>query len=779
MSNVGDEGYEADIRWTTHGVAHIRSETWGGLGFGQGFALARDHLPTVADQIVKVRSERSRFHGAGPDGGHVASDLGYLVLGVVERAEQMRQAQAPHVRELVSGYVAGINAWLAEARDTDALPPWCADAAWIRPLDELDLYAYFGDLALLASGRNLVGIIGRAEAPGPDGPKPPSPLSALGANTEASNGWAFGRDATASGHGLVMANPHFPWSGEARFWECHLTLPGELDVYGASLIGAPGVQMGFNAHVGWAHTFSAGHRFTLARLDLVPGSPTSYRFGAEERDMIGNTWSVEVLGDDGATTTVERELWSSHHGPMVNLPLLGWGTEVGFTYRDANLDNTAVISQFLGMAQARGMDEFQRVFATVGALPWVNTLAADRTGRCWYTDASATPALSPDAQQRFRDRVRDDVVAALLAQNRVALLDGSDPGDEWVADVPGARSPGLEAPSDLPALERTDVVCNANDSHWLANPAEPLLGFSPLHGFERTPQTLRTRQNLRTVTRLAAQGDLTVESVLAEVWSNEGLSAELLRGDVVGRTAGAEPVEVQGIEVDVAAASAVLAAWDGRCDLGSRGAVLWRELMAGFPPAAFLDAGPLFAVGFDPDDPLDTPHTLAARPADGPDPIVTALANAVVALEAAGFGPDVSIGEAQWAARGDERVPVHGGGEGEGVANVLAPIGALSTHAIEPPVAWLDPIPGRTERTGLTAEGYRCTYGTSFLMSVELTDDGPVGIGLLAYGQSGDPRSPHHRDGTDAYAAKQARPLLFADDAIESDPNLERRTVSG
>ena len=57
------------IRWTTHGVAHIRGGTWGDLGFGQGYACARDHLPTIADQIVKVRSERARFHGAGPDGG--------------------------------------------------------------------------------------------------------------------------------------------------------------------------------------------------------------------------------------------------------------------------------------------------------------------------------------------------------------------------------------------------------------------------------------------------------------------------------------------------------------------------------------------------------------------------------------------------------------------------------------------------------------------------------------------------------------------------------------
>ncbi|MCU1498221.1 MAG: pvdQ1, partial [Acidimicrobiales bacterium] len=64
-------------------------------------------------------------------------------------------------------------------------------------------------------------------------------------------------------------------------------------------------------------------------------------------------------------------------------------------------------------------------------------------------------------------------------------------------------------------------------------------------------------------------------------------------------------------------------------------------------------------------------------------------------------------------------------------------------------------------------------------MAVELTDDGPVGVGLLAYGESGDDRSPHHVDGTEAFAAKAVRPLLFTDEAIDADPALVRRTVRG
>lgn len=773
MTGVGDARYEADVRWTAHGVPHIRAADWGSLGFAQGWACARDHLPTLADQVVKVRSERARFHGAGPDGGHVASDLGYLALGVTDRAPSLRAAQDAQTREVISGYVAGINAHLGEARAAGSLPPWCADAPWIRPISELDYYAYVVDIGLLASGRNLVGVLGRAEAPGPDGPVPPSPMSALGGAPEAaSNGWAFGREATASGHGVVVANPHFPWGGEARFWECHLTIPGTLDVYGAALIGTPGVQIGCNEHLAWTHTVSRGSRFTLARLDLVAGHPTRYRYGDGEREMTAQDHEIVVLGPDGELEPVRRTLWRSHHGPMVNLPLLGWGTETAFTYRDANLDLTGICAQFLAMDRARSLEEFQAAIAEIQGLPWVNTLAADRAGRTWYVDASPTPNLSQAAQDRFVERVGTDLVGALLYQARVALLDGSDPGDEWVED-PAASRPGLVPWERLPQQERADYVANANDPHWLTNPAAPIEGHSPLHGMERTPLSLRTRQNHRVAGRLAASGEVTAAGALDAMLDNASLSAELLLDDVVARCRAAG-------DTDLVAAAAVLDAWDRRFDLDSRGAALWRELVATFSPAEFRDAGGLFATGFDADDPIATPNGLAAPAGpDGADQVLAAVRRALLGLQGADVAPDAPLGEVQWADRGGERVAVHGGGEGDGVCNILAPTGALATTSIEPGPARLDPVPGHTDRTGLAAGGYRCTYGTSFVMSVELTDRGPEGLVLLAYGQSGDPRSPHHRDGTDAYAAKACRPIRFHDADIEADPDLVRTTVTG
>ncbi|MFZ2345933.1 MAG: penicillin acylase family protein, partial [Candidatus Microthrix parvicella] len=196
MQQTGDDTYEATLRRTTGGVAHIEGKTWGDVGFGQGLACAQDNLAIIADQLVKVRSSLAAHHGPGAADANVASDLGYLALDVLGRGRAMREAQPSHVREIITGYVAGYNQVAAEAQHSGGAAAWACNcdgspARWIEPVGEEVFYAYFADVAMMASGRNLVSLIGRAEAPGPEGPVPASPDSALGQTAPgASNGWA-------------------------------------------------------------------------------------------------------------------------------------------------------------------------------------------------------------------------------------------------------------------------------------------------------------------------------------------------------------------------------------------------------------------------------------------------------------------------------------------------------------------------------------------------------------------------------------------------------------
>jgi len=84
---------------------------------------------------------------------------------------------------------------------------------------------------------------------------------------------------------------------------------------------------------------------------------------------------------------VQRTLYFSHYEPMLVVPQFGaWSLTRALTYRDANSENGEVITQFLEMNLAASMDDFQRVYAEVSGIPWVNTMSAAADGRVWYAD---------------------------------------------------------------------------------------------------------------------------------------------------------------------------------------------------------------------------------------------------------------------------------------------------------------------------------------------------------------------------------------------------------
>ena len=747
--------------------------------FGQGWACARDHLPTIADQLVKADGKRARWHGRGVDDAHVHSDIGYSVLGLRTLAAEMARDQPQPVLEAVAGYAAGLNVWLAE-HGTDDLPDWCRGAGWIRPFSVEDLFCIYNDGAIMASSRNFARYIGSASPPtgGPD----PDP-SQLGADDLpsgpglGSNAWALAGDRTASGRGMVMANPHFPWYGEARFWEAHLTVPGELDVYGASLVGTPGIQIGFTDGVAWSHTFSRGHRFCLYRLDLA--EPTSYRYEDGLRELIAADHDIDVLADDGSLVTETVTRYSSHHGPIVDLPILGWSSDTAYALRDANLGNDRFLHQFLEMNRAQSVDELRAALHQVQGIPWVNTIAADRDGNTYYADTSTAPALTAEAQADWERSLDEDLIAALMFEQRIALLDGSRSSHEWL-EVDGAPAAGVESFDRLPEMRGADYVFNANDPYWAPHAIERIQRCTAMAGLYQRPLSPRTRTNawvLEGAGPLIGQaGRVSSDEVVHAALSNHSLLAQHLCDDVVARGRSAGTVEIDDARVDLAAVAEVLDRWDRRYELDSVGAALWREFLAGFTDAELRDRGQLFADGFDVSDFVSGPATLAA-PGEV-DQVAVALARAVLALAEAGLPPDCRLGDVQFVERGGRRVALHGGGEVEGVTNVVMAFGGLARDDLEPPEYTYVPAAGRDLRTGLHQGGYPVEYGVSFLMVAEFTDDGPRGHGLLVYGQSGDRRSVHHADQLEPFAQKRLRPMLFRDAEIDAE-TIERRVLSG
>ena len=170
-----DGGYHAEIRRTAHGIPHVKSDDYGGLGFGYGHAFAEDNVCELAEEILTVTGRRSRFFG--PDGSYnelagpinnLVSDFYYTSVAqarTVERLLANRPDDTPrgpsrYARALVKGYAAGYNEYL---RDTgvDRLPdPRCRGAAWVRPISALDVWRRIHRVTtLIGTGQLLSGIV--------------------------------------------------------------------------------------------------------------------------------------------------------------------------------------------------------------------------------------------------------------------------------------------------------------------------------------------------------------------------------------------------------------------------------------------------------------------------------------------------------------------------------------------------------------------------------------------------------------------------------------------
>jgi acyl-homoserine-lactone acylase len=275
-TTVAPTEYRASIRRTSDGVPHIVAADLASVFFGQGYASGQDHACSLADQLAKVQGRRAAALGPGDGDANIISDFAWLSIGVDRLARTDYAAAPPIITEQFEAFAAGWNQHLAEVGNA-GLSGWCAGADWVQPITAEDLYAYARSIALNASGARLTGYIGAAQPPGVASDESALPPLDLDNGEElASNGWAVGRDRTEGGTGgLLVANPHFPWEGELRFWESHLTVPGELDIYGANLTGLPGIGIGFTDTFAWTHTVSAGARFTAYLLTIDPATSST------------------------------------------------------------------------------------------------------------------------------------------------------------------------------------------------------------------------------------------------------------------------------------------------------------------------------------------------------------------------------------------------------------------------------------------------------------------------------------------------------------------------
>jgi acyl-homoserine-lactone acylase len=763
--------YHATVAITKHGIPHITAHDFGSLGFGSGYAAAQDSICTLADTVVTARGERSRWFGpTARYNDQVTLDASNLQVDafvtdlhnrhVVEKllADPLA-GPGQQARDMVKGYVAGANRYLRETGRNGVTDPACHGARYLEPdVKPIDLWYGVYLANLLASSGVFVKEIVDAAPPSADDPGLPEiPVKAaqvdrekllkgLGRDPESpfgSNATAVGGDATTTGKGMLLGNPHFPWRGRYHFTQQHLTIPGRYDVAGASLIGSPAINIGWNKDVAWSHTVSTAYRFTPYEYK-TPGPGTTYLTDAGPQELEHRTVKVRVRKKDGSLGTATEDLYRTPQGYVIDAPalLMPWGPASLWAIRDANGEQLRTVDTFLDMGKATDVRDLLRRQDAGGGMPWVNTTAADRDGNVLYADHSVVPNVPDDLAETCMTptgRVLDQVAG-------LPGLDGTfaDSTCAWRTDDDAER-PGIFGPGNLPSEIRRDWVMNANDSYWLPNPAQPIEGYAGIIGCEQCVRTMRTRMvSHYVIDRLTSHKPESPKSLRGHEHANRVMAAEVMRenGDLDTLCDATGETE----------ACQVLHDWDGRSNTDSVGVHLFEEFIQRLPSAPVGEADPVWRTQFDADDPLNTPRDLnVANPQ-----VVQAMSDAIASLRDRGIPFDATWGSLQVAGdRGAPPIPL-GGGTGDAAGNA----NALASRWVKDNKDHYRPI----------------TYGSSHIQAISFLPGGRVDARtILTYGQSENPRSPYSTDQTRMFSQKRWVHFAWTDAQIRKD--LVRRFV--
>jgi acyl-homoserine-lactone acylase len=772
----GSGKYDVTVTRTALGIPHIKADDYASLGYGYGYAFAEDNLCVLQEDLVTIRGERARYFGRdgsytivpnGVTANNLDSDFFWRFAADEDRLTPTRANTLPAFQQVTAGFVDGYNRYIRElkAGNHPGRHAACADADWLFEISDDDMYRRYLRLALIASSSvfikeiaNAAPLLAVAKTAEPDvdskraaieaDPGPLRYFTDLQGQRFGSNMYALGAEATQDGRSMLFGNPHFPWTGPERLYIAHATIPGELDIMGSSLYGVPAVLIGFNDHFAWSHTVSTAYRFGFYELTLNPLNPLQYIYDGAIRDIEQVPITIQVRESDGSLVNESRTLYRSHFGPMLVLeasgvPVLGWTPLKAYTLRDANAENDRLINQFARWNQAESLDEFIALHGEILGIPWVNTIATGPGGQAYYGDLSVVPNV-PDSKVAVCQAIPIHAVLQTLVPG-LPVLDGTRADCEWDTDA-DAPAPGIFGRGNLPALQRSDWVGNFNDSYWLTNPAEPITGFARIIGDEETERTLRTRLGIRQIQqRLDGSDGLPGTKFTLPLLQEVTLSSRIHSAELAQQTVLDEVCPDQS--GDGATACAALAGWDGRANLNSTGAHVWREFWAVLSGNRSGTGGDYWLTPFSADDPVNTPRDL-----DGGSAAVSdAFDAAIASVAASGYAFDAPLGDIQRPLAIESDIPIFGGQFYEGAFTIA-------------------------DSARLSARGFEVAYGNSYIHTVTWDENGRVRAeGFVTYSQSTDPANPHFADFTREYSAKRWHKFPFTPEEIVAQRVREYR----
>jgi acyl-homoserine-lactone acylase len=579
-----------EILWDNAGVPHIYGKTETDLFRAFGWAQAKSHGNLILRLYGESRGRAAEYWGQD----YVNSDRWVRTMGIPDRAQTWYMAQTPEFRRYLDAFAAGINAYAQEYPDLID-----DNVESVLPVQGVDVLAHLQHILHFTFMVNAEEIANLTV----DQPSARvQPRSALG-----SNAWAIAPSHSASGHALLLANPHTPWSGAFLWYEAQLTAPG-IDAYGASFVGIPVLNIAFNDHLGWTHTVNTHDGWDAYEL-AVTGD--KYRFDGKLYPFKRETQSFKVKQADGTLREEQLTIQNAIHGPVVAQT----GNQT-IALRVVGLDQPQALTQWWEMARAQNLSQFEAALKPL-QIPMFTILYADQAGHILHVFNGQVPMRTGGKFADWQGIVPGDTAKTLWTKTHSyeSLPRVIDPPSGWLQ--------------------------NANDPPWTTT-FPPVLDPDdyPSDIAPRGPMEFRPQRSAR---MLMADQKITFEEMIQYKHSTRMELADRLLDDLI-------PATQQYGNTLARRAASVLAKWDRQANANSRGAVLfnfWLEAM---------DFDPQFAVPWQEASPQTTPDGLA-----DPARAVVALETAAAQVETTYKALDIPWGEVFRLHYGKVDLPANGG----------------------------------------------------------------------------------------------------------------------
>ncbi|MBP7776487.1 MAG: penicillin acylase family protein [Acidobacteria bacterium] len=541
-----------EILWDTYGVPHIYGTTTTAVFYGYGYAQAQSH----ADEIFRLYGE-SRGRGAeywGED--YEATALWLLKNGVPERSRRWYDAQEPAFKANLDAFAKGMNDYATA--HPDAIDP---DVRAVLPVGGVDVVAHAHRLMnfVYVASPNLGGEGDAPELAEPGTARDEGYIGENGSNT-----WAVSGKKTASGHTMLLQNPHLGWDVNFfTYYEAHLVAP-DFELYGATQIGLPVIRFAFSQNMGISNTVNGMMGATSYELTL---KDNGYVYDGKVLPFEVATTTYKVRQADGSVVEKSLEIKSTVHGPVFERR-----DGVTTALRVAGLDRPGMLHQYFDMVTAKNYAAFTAAMQRL-QVPTFNISYADRDGNVEYIFNGIAPKR---------------------ASGDFAFWRGLVPGDSsdylWTDVHPYEDLPRVTNP-------RAGFVQNSNDPPWFPSwPTEIDAANYPSYFAPRTPESMRAQNALK---MMAENDGITFEKFKALKQSTRSLLADRTLPDLLAAAK-------SDTSADMHAAVKLLSEWDHFYSKENRAGLLFEEW-------ARLFAGPSFTgltnykVPFDPANATSTP----------------------------------------------------------------------------------------------------------------------------------------------------------------------------